>query len=149
MFQNVYQQYQVPDSNFQEPFHLNVTHERNWGNNFLKQLVWYNSKNKGTTGKRWCKRLAFQNYLPWESMVRCLAENGTNRIFKMSHGSIFTYSSVILLSFSWININIWHIKITLEETHLWIQIRIFLNKIQTNWIQECVTELVLNQDYKS
>lgn len=42
--------------------YLNVTCGKNLGNNFLKQLVQYNSKNKGTTAKTLCKCVAFQNY---------------------------------------------------------------------------------------
>lgn len=42
--------------------YLNVTCGKNLGNNFLKQSVWYNSKNKVTTAKTLCKCVSFQNY---------------------------------------------------------------------------------------
>lgn len=79
--------------------YLNGTCGRNVGNNFGKQLVWYNWKNKGRTGMCGFSKL----FCLKKSMVRCLAKNDTRRSLQIFCCSIFTYNSV-LLSFKWINI---------------------------------------------
>lgn len=83
--------------------YLNVTCGKNLGNNFLKQLVLYNSKNKGTAARTLCKCVAFQNY----TALRKHGQVPHREWHKKFENVLLLYihsNSIIILNFNLINI---------------------------------------------
>lgn len=97
------------------------------GKNLVRQLVWYNSKNKGT-GKTLCKCVTV---LPWEKHGHMPSRESTGEVWNVP-----LFYTHLWLSFkftlSLINTTYWHIKIGLEEIHLWMETQIFVNKTEAN-----------------